>query len=112
MSEEVLKRVEEFSKRLAAIENRLTTVEGRVPPQHEHKFAGLKDGAGVFCVGCGERYFRLDSFDDLLRRLKEHHEGSDFLSCPSCRPKFIGLVKELGYEVKDYGGRLEIRKRR
>ena len=113
MSEEVLKRVEELSKRLAAVEGRLATVEGRVPPpQHEHKFADLKGGGGVFCVDCGERYFRLDSFDDLLRRLKEHHEGSDFLSCPSCRPKFTSLVKELGYEVRDDGRRLEIRRRR
>ncbi|MEM2534083.1 MAG: hypothetical protein QXK12_08695 [Candidatus Nezhaarchaeales archaeon] len=103
MSEEVLKRLEELSKRLAAL-------EGRVPPKHEHRFSDSKDG-GVFCVDCGERYYRLDSFDDVLKRLKAHHEG-DFLSCPSCRPKFIGLVKELGYEVKDYGGRLEIRKRR
>jgi len=106
LSEEVLKRLEDLARRLERLEGRVS------PPQHEHKFGSLKDGSGVFCIDCGERYYRLDGFEDVLKRLREHHGEGDFLSCPSCRPKFLSLVKDLGYEVRDDGRRIEIRRKR
>lgn len=111
--EDAMKSVEE---RVAArvekrFEELLKKVQGGTPPKHEHRFADAKDG-GVFCVDCGERYYKVDDFEDILKRLRVHHGSPDFLSCPACRPKFTDFIKELGYEVKDDGRRLEIRRRR
>ena len=103
--------LEEILKRLEAIEKRLAST----PSRHEHSLKlSAHNEKEAYCVDCGAKFYQYDGFDSLLEQLfKPHgHDGSDFLSCPSCRPKFIEKLKGAGYEVRDYGKDILIRRRK
>jgi hypothetical protein len=100
--------LEEILRRLEALEKRLG------PSKHEHTLKPSQHENEVYCVDCGVRYVKYDGFDSALELLKRPHghDNKDFLSCPSCRPKFVDMLKGLGYEVRDYGKDLLIRRKR
>ena len=104
----LLRRFDELAKKLEDLERRLT------PQRHVHQLQLSSSNENeAYCVDCGARFYRLDGFDSILDLLKRSHthDGRSFLECPACRPKFLNLLKDLGYEVRDYGREIRIRRR-
>lgn len=114
--EEIKKLINDFEKKLSESirESIAAALNLSAEKKHKHRFQESHNGKSIFCIDCGERYIRDNGFNTALEILKRPHTSNnvDFLSCPECRPRFLSLLKELGYEVKDYGKRIEIRKRK
>jgi len=106
---------EDIKKELEALKQAISQLQAQLkqsssPQHHEHNIKHAGDA--YFCVDCGSKFIEINKFEDILNELKRSHNhfSGSFLDCPSCRPKFLQLLKDLGYQVQDKGKEIIIKK--
>jgi Zn finger protein HypA/HybF involved in hydrogenase expression len=114
LGEELIKQL---ASRLEALEKKLEALEKGGGGAKEHRHVLSINGNKARCKDCDleveldDRYAKISSFDDVLELLKIRHGEHNyrFLECHNCRPKFIKLLRDMGFNVKERGREIVIR---
>jgi len=98
---------------------RIDRLERELKETREKNYKITIDGDTIECPACKAelrldgKYRKVNTFDDVIDLLRARHGDHDlsFLECPNCKPKFMKLLRDLGYDVYERGKQIIIRRK-